>query len=159
MRKLALACLVLIAAPAMGQQSPRAQEETLRQQVMERFLQNYRDQAGLTDEQFQQFTDIALRSFRERRQLDVRQRQLMRALEGQLRPGVAADQDSLEVLLGGVTQVRQELVDLGKRDLEEYATFLNPVQQAQLILSIERFQQQIENILRRRAQQRGGGFP
>ena len=83
---------------------------------------------------------------------------MMRALEGQLRPGVAANQDSLEVLLAGVTQVRQELVDLGKRDLEEYATFLNPVQQAQLILSIEHFQQQIENILRRRAQQRGGGF-
>jgi len=157
MRRLLLGCLVFIAAPALAQQAPRAQEEALRQQVMERFLQNYRNQAGLTDEQFQQFTDIALRSFRERRQLEMQQRQLMRALEGQLRPGVAADQDSLIVLLEGMTQNRQTLVDMGRRDLEEYATFLDPVQQAQLILSLERFQQQIENLIRRRAQQRRQG--
>ncbi len=154
MRRLLVVLLVFAAVPVVAQQPPRAQEEALRQQVMERFLQNYRNQAGLTEEQFQRFTDITLRAFRERRQFEVRQRQLMRALEGQLRPGVAADQDSLLVLLDAMTQTRQALVDLGTRDLEEYATFLDPVQQAQLIVSLERFQQQIENLIRRRAQQR-----
>lgn len=157
MRRLLVFLLVFVASPAVAQQPQPGQEEALRRQVMERFLENYRNQAGLTSEQFDRFTEIALRSFRERRQLDMRQRQLVRALEGQLRPGVAADQDSLIVLLDALTQTRQELVDLGRRDLEEYSTFLDPVQQAQLIVSLERFQQQIENLIRRRAQQRRPG--
>ena len=156
MRRFLLAYLVMAApaAPAGAQQPQDAPEEALRRQVMERFLENYRNQAALTAEQFESFREIALRSFRERRQLELRQRQLVRALEGQLLPGVAADQDSLIVLLDEITRTRQELVDLGRRDMEEYATFLNPVQQAQLVLSLQRFQQQIENILRRRLQQR-----
>ena len=154
MRRFLVVLLVCVAAPAVAQQPQPAQEEALRRQVMERFMENYRNQAGLTPEQFDRFTEIALRSFRERRQLELRQRQLVRALEGQLRPGVAADQDSLIVLLDAMTQARQELVNLGRRDLEEYATFLDPVQRAQLIVSLERFQQQIENLIRRRAQQR-----
>jgi hypothetical protein len=155
MRRMALGIMLAMLASwtshAVAQQAP-PQPEALRRQVMERFLENYRVQAGLTDEQNEHFRTIIMGSFRERREIEARQGELFRALEGQLRPGVAADRDSVVVLLDGLMQVRQAQVDVGKRDFEELSTFLDPVQQGQLLLSLERLQRQIENIIRRRAQ-------
>ncbi len=152
MRRLVWVLWVAAAAPLAGQQATPAQA-ALRRQVIERFVTNYVAQSGLTDEQTDRFREVIERSFRERRAIETRQRRLTQALEGQLRPGVAANEDSVVALLGELTRSRQDLVDLANRDLETFASFLDPIQQAQLILSLERFQRQIDNLIRRRAQQ------
>ena len=134
-----------------AQQGPN--REALTRQVMERFVQNYTTQAGLTGDQADRFRDLLGRSLRERTEIENRQRQLFRALEMQLRPGVAADQDSVVVLLDGIATTRQNLVDSANRYDQEFSALLNPVQRAQLVLSFQRFQQQIATLLQRRAQQ------
>lgn len=122
----------------------------LRQRVMTRFMQTYRIQAGLTDRQFVQFRREMRRTFEERAALQRRQRTLYLALEGQMRPGVAADADSVRGLLDGLERVQQEQVDQFKAERKAYAEFLNPVQVAQLVLAWQRLQQQVQQVLQRR---------
>ncbi len=149
----------LLVAPLAAQQGPppRAAVEALRQQVMQRFLETYRTQAGLTAEQDRRFQEVFRRSLDQRRDIQQRERQLWVALEGQMRPGLAANADSVSKLLDGVIAQRAALVEQTRNEQREYAQFLTPVQRGQLALMWERFQQQVEQIMRRRMEMRQGG--
>ncbi len=130
-----------------GQQPPAA--ERLRQQVMQRFLDSYRVQAGLTPEQEEKFSEVFRSSVQRREQLQRRQRELWQALEGQMRPGVAADPDSVTKLMDAILAHSAALVEQARAEQREYAAFLTPVQRAQLFIMWERFQRQIEQVRRR----------
>ena len=152
MRSLALtALLALLVVPVLhGQQGQMRQRQMLQQQVMQRYMANFREQAGLSDEQFERFRQVVTESTQQRRALELRERELWRAIEGQMRPGVAADVDSLNGLMDSLIAVQQERVDLARSERERYAEFLTPVQQAQLILATRRLQNNIEQIIRGR---------
>ena len=150
--------LVATAGPVAAQDRPN--REMLLRQVVERFMENYRAQAGLTDEQNERFRAALRRSFEERRETQRTERDAWRALEGQMRPGVAADPDSLEALIGAIVDARARSIERLRAELDEFATFLNSVQRAQLLISMERLQRNAEEIIRRRLEQgarRGGG--
>ena len=142
--------VALIAAP-LAAQVPTP--ERLREQVILRFMQNYRTQAGLTDEQFARFQTTARRSWEERREIQQRERRVFQALGEQMRPGIAADPDSVQVLIDEALAIQEGRAALARREQDAYAEFLSPVQRAQLILSWARLEQQIETILQRRADQ------
>ncbi|MSR06981.1 MAG: hypothetical protein EXR93_07955 [Gemmatimonadetes bacterium] len=150
-----LAAAALVAAPLAAQQPGAPRRQLLETRISEQFLENYRRQAGLTPEQFTRFRTIATRSFQQRRERQQRERGLWISLEMQMRPGVAAVPDSVNKLLDGIVALRLANVDQFKADDREYATFLSPVQRAQLFLATERLQRSIEDI-RRRMQQAGG---
>jgi len=155
---LGIATTMLAAAPLLAQNPPRRQQ--LQQQVVQRFLANYRSQAGLNDEQFLRLQDVLRASFEQRTQSLQRERDLWLALEGQMRPGVAADSDSLSGLMNAIIEIQQERVDQARAELEEYAAFLNPVQCAQLTLAWRRLQLQIEGVRGMGLQRRQGpGVP
>ena len=80
---------------------------------------------------------------------------MWRALEGQMRPGLAANPDSVTKLLDAVMAQRAALVEQARSEQREYAQFLTPVQRGQLVLMVERFQQQVEGIVRRRMEMQG----
>jgi hypothetical protein len=141
--------------PGAGPGGPGA--EALRQQVMMRFLQAYRSQAGLTPDQDRRFTDVFRRSAEQRRDLMQRQQQLWQALEGQMRPGIAANSDSVTKLLDAIVAQQAAMVEQTRNEQREYAQFLNPVQRGQLVIMTERLQQQVQDLVRRRAQMRQGG--
>ena len=145
---------VLLATPlrAQGQPQPR---EALMRQVTERFLENYRRQAGLTPEQNQKFRTLAQRSFEQRRERQQKEQELWRALGSQMRPGVAASPDSVTKLLDAIVATRAVAVDQLRADQKEYAAFLSPVQRAQLFLAFERLQRNIEDVIQRRMQRQG----
>lgn len=145
---------LLLASPLAAQRPEDMRREMLRRQVMERFMENFRTQAGLTPEQERRFRQTVQASFQRRREIETRQRELFQALEAQLRPGVAADEDRVTVLLDGVIETREAMVEHLRADQQTYAGFLTPVQRALLALQFERFQQQIENLIRRRVQDR-----
>jgi len=130
------------------------QRQMLQQQVMQRYMQNYRQQAGLNDKQFQDFTQLTERAFNERTELQQRERVLWQALEAQMKPGVAADADSLVKLIDTILEVQEELVKTEQRNQKDLAEFLTPVQRAQLMLSQRRFHNNIQNVMRNRG---GGG--
>ncbi len=157
MRKLWTLGLLLMAAPLAAQQGPPPGAEALRRQVMQRLLDSYQTQAGLTPDQDRRFREVFRRSLDQRREIQQREQQLWRALEGQMRPGVAANADSVTKLLDGIVAQRAALVEQTRSEQREYAQFLTPVQRGQLALTWERFQQQVEQIMRRRMEMRQGG--
>jgi flagellar motor switch protein FliG len=139
-----LAGLVTLTGAAAAQGGPPA--ERLREQVVQRFMENYRSQSGLTDEQFEQLQAVLRRSWDERRASQERERALLRGIEGQMRPGVAADPDSVTRLLDGLIQLQADRVDLTRREQTQLAEFLTPVQRAQLVLALIRLENQIYQI-------------
>ena len=158
MRTLCLALLagVVLFGSVGAQNQPGPQRRQLLQQVIERLLDNGRVQAGLTDEQFGRYREIARRSIANRNLIQSRERVLWRALEGQMRPGVAANEDSATALMDSLVVVPERLVDLMQLEQREYAEFLTPVQRAQLMLTHRRFQNNIQQILQRRLPNRPG---
>ena len=142
--------VVSLAAPLAGQ-NPQLRRQ-LQQQVVERFMENVRVQAGLSEEQMERVREVARQSFEDRQALAERERRTWRALEGQMRPGVAADADSLEALLDRLLGIQDERVAQARQEQATYAEFLTPVQRAQLTIAWHRLHLQIERI-------RGGPGP
>ncbi len=141
--------VLLAQRPGMG---PGPQRQALQRQVMQRFMESYRTQAGLSDEQTQQFQEIAQDGFRVRRELQQGRMLMLRAIEEQMRPGVAADMDSLTNLLDGLTANSEQMIGQLRLEQEGYSEFLTPVQRALLVLQFERLQRQIQGVMRRRGQ-------
>jgi hypothetical protein len=158
-RRLGFIALVLAAPLSAQQQNPPVRRQVLEGRIVDQFFENYRRLAGLTPEQFTRFRTVATRSFQQRRDRQQRERNLWFALEGQMRPGVAANPDSVSKLLDGIVVLRVAQVDQLKADDKEFATFLSPVQRAQLFLATERFQQSIQELIRRGMQRQQGGTP
>ena len=159
MRALSLTMALIVAGTSVvsAQQGQMRQRQMLQQQVMQRYMQNYKQQAGLNDKQFQDFTQLTERAFNERRELQQRERVLWQALEGQMKPGVAADADSLVNLIDAIFDVQEELIETERRNQADLAEFLTPVQRAQLMLSQRRLQHNIQNVMRNRQQNMEGG--
>ena len=151
----AIAMFLTVSVGSLAAQNPQ-QRHQLQQRVMERLMQNFRAQAGLTEEQFSRFQEVAARSTSARQQSQMRERELWQALERQLRPGIAADGDSVSGLLDGLIRIQADRVEQARADQAAYAEFLTPVQRAQLTVMTRRLQQNIESIIRRRGPPRGG---
>ncbi|HUK20038.1 MAG TPA: hypothetical protein VLV45_00625 [Gemmatimonadales bacterium] len=146
MKRLSLMCAALLAAaPVLMAQNPadtskaqhqrpsRAQFEARRQARMREYL-------GLTDDQFTKFKATQQR-FQEQREPVMKQRRdLSEALRAQLRPGVAANVDSVRKLLDARDQNAAKLADLRRAEAREMSGYLSPVQRAQLALASDRFQ-------------------
>jgi len=158
MRTLFIACVAAVVGFGfVSAQDPAVrQRQQLQQQVIEWLMQNTRVQAGLTDEQFERYREIARRSIANSNAIQNRERNLWLALEGQMRPGIAADDDSVEALIDSLVTIPGQRVDLQRSDQREYAEFLTPVQRAQLMLSHRRFENNIRQILQRRLPNRPG---
>lgn len=152
-----LALLLAVPATPLVAQNPQVRRQMLQQQVVERFMANYRSQAGLSNEQYGRLADVTRESFEARAELARRERDLWFALEGQMRPGVAANADSVTTLIDRLLAVEAERLDRARAEQREFATFLNPVQRAQLTLAWRRLQMQIERV--RGGQMRGPGGP
>ena len=157
MGRFAAVALTILTVPLAAQQPQgRPNRAALRQMVMERFLQTFHEQAGLTDEQDQKFRDVFRHAMEQRQAAQHDEQALWRALEDQMRPGVAANTDSVNKLLDGIIAQRAAEVDLLRSENQQLAQFLSPVQRAQFALMWQHFQQQVQDIMRRRLQLRAG---
>jgi len=150
-RWILVAGMLVVPAGLRGQDEP-PMREALMGQVIERFVANTISQAALTPEQAQRFRGDVERSFTARRDRDQRERTLWRALEGQMRPGVAADADSVETLLDGLVELRAEEHRAFVAETQTFASYLTPVQRAQVAMAFERLRRNIEDVIRRRMQ-------
>ena len=150
MRILVLAALLATGAAGAalaqtGDSAPR-DPRVLRQQIEERFAQRVQEQLGLTDEQTTKLR-AASREYGGRRQaLETRERALRQALSGQLRPGVAADQDSVARLTRDLVELRVSYAETWRDEMGELSRFLTPVQRAQLYVMRDRLLQRVQEI-------------
>jgi hypothetical protein len=164
MRHPILAILVLTAllAPAVQAQDPgpaRAQE--LRRQLEQRFLERLRTDLQLTADQDAKVRAILGNFAIRRRVLEDEERRLRQALSAQLRPGIAANPDSVTVVVDGLTANRVSYAQLIQGELKELGGVLTPIQRGQLFLMREQLLMRAQE-LRQQARMRGepmGGPP
>lgn len=152
---LAAALLVLgLPQPAWPQSdSARPRREELRQRIEERFAAKVRRDLDLTEDQATRLRETGREFNGRRRELESRERELRSALEAQLRPGVAADRDSVTRLTDALVELRGAWAQTFRDEHRRIATFLDPVQRAQLYMMRERLMRRAHEVHRGR----GGG--
>jgi Spy/CpxP family protein refolding chaperone len=152
--------LVLAPALAAQQDSILARDSTVRdrlqQEIERRFGAVVQQQLNLTADQADKLRATEER-FRPRRRAIQRQQLLLRlGLQGQMRPGEAADADSVRRLMDGMQANRAELLRLEQAQDQEMSGYLTPVQRARYQMLRERLVQRLQEVRRERAGQGAG---
>ena len=149
--------------PGMGRRGafrqPQAQQ--LRSQIEERFAQRVQTELGLTDQQMDRLR-TAERNTRDRHQaLADREQDLRRAVGEQLKPGVAANADSLGRLLEAIAQNHVSMAQEEQQEMRDLGQFLAPVQRARLLMMRQALMQRVQAIREGRWNPPAGrpGFP
>jgi hypothetical protein len=145
---LLVAVVPTLAAQARREPPDSARAAELRAEVERRFAEHVRRELGLSDEQATKLAATQER-FRERRQaLMRRQRERRMALDDQMRPGVAADPDSVRKLMDALQTGRAELLRLEQDEDREMAAYLTPVQRARFETMRQRFADRVRDVRR-----------
>jgi len=154
--------LAVVLAPGLAAQQPgsgrppsdSAQAEQLRTQIEQRFSARVQPELQLTNDQTAKLKDTQERFGPRRRALMQQQLQRRRALENQMQPGVAANQDSVRKLMEGLDAGRMEMMRIQQDEGKELGNYLTPVQQWRYNQMRERFMQRVGEM---RRQGRGMG--
>lgn len=140
-----------------GRGAPPPRAEALRQELEERFLERLQSQLGLSPEQETKVQAI-LRGFAaKRRTFEVEERELRRSLSEQLRPGIAANQDSVARVVDGLTANRVAYAQLIQGEMKELGAVLTPIQRGQLFLMREQLFMRAQELRERAMKNRGPG--
>jgi hypothetical protein len=154
---LALATLVspmTLSAQDPGPDPARAQQ--LRRELEQRFAARLKEELALTDEQDGRVRAVMATYADRRRVLEGQERTLRQALTQQLRPGVAANADSVGHLVDAISAGRTSYAQLVQAEMKELATVLTPIQRGQLFLLRDRLLQRAMDLRQQRVQ---GGRP
>ena len=162
MKALLVLGLAVVLAPGLAAQQPgsgrppsdSAQAEQLRTQIEQRFSARVQPELQLTNDQTAKLKDTQERFGPRRRALMQQQLQRRRALENQMQPGVAANQDSVRKLMEGLDAGRMEMMRIQQDEGKELGNYLTPVQQWRYNQMRERFMQRVGEM---RRQGRGMG--
>ena len=156
--------LAVILAPSLSAQQrdsvrgDSAQAEQLRTMIEQRFSQRVQQELKLTNDQTAKLRDVQERFGPRRRTVMQQQIQRRRALEDQMQPGVAANQDSVRKLMDGLNAGRMDMMRLQQEEDRELGGILNPVQQWRYNQMRERFMQRVGEMRREgRGMGRGRG--
>jgi Spy/CpxP family protein refolding chaperone len=141
--------------PGPGPDFERVRE--LRRRVEEQWGRMVQTELQLNDQQMDRLRAAMRANQDRRRDIERREMDLQRAIEGQLQPGVAANQDSLNRLLNALAQARGSRAQSDQQFMREL-DFLTPVQRARLLFMMRRFEERIGEI-RRRFREAGPGGP
>jgi hypothetical protein len=154
---LALLLLPLVSAGAQQADStPKA--DSLRHRIEERFAARAQEELGLNNDQAAKLRASSREFGTRRRELFMRERSLRQGLEAQLRPGVAANQDSVAKLTDALVALRLTQAQASRDEMKELSKYLNPVQRARLFMMRERFAHRIREVQDRRHGHEGMGW-
>lgn len=131
--------------------------ERLRQQVEQRFGERLKEELGLTDEQASKLRVAQATIAARRRGMEMEERRLRQALAFQLRPGVAANADSVAKLVDALTNHRVAFAQTFKDEMRELSAILNPVQRGQYLMLRDRLMQRAQELQQNRLNP--GGLP
>jgi hypothetical protein len=151
MRPLILPILaVLSMAPRLRAQDtlapdPRAAER-LRLQIEQRFGERVKEELGLSDDQAARMRVAMATITARRREMEQEERKMRQALAFQLRPGVAANSDSVAKLVESLTNHRVAYAQTFKDEMRELSGILNPVQRGQYLMLRDRLMQRAQEL-------------
>lgn len=164
LRRLVLGVLLgssLWAVPLSAQEpeaDPGPGAALLRQQLEERFALRVKEELGLDEQQAARLRTVAGGWAAKRRALETEERELKRAFAAQMRPGVAAQPDSVQRLVQRLLDLRVTYAESYREEYRELG-FLSPVQRAQYVMLRERMLDTIRRVRDERMQRRGLGGP
>jgi len=135
--------------PGQGPWGDPERMQALRQQVQERWGRMIQQELELNDQQMERVR-TATRAHQDRRLDQARRRMdLERAIQGEMQPGVAANQDSLDRMLGAMARLRVQDAQSDEQ-LNRDLSFLTPVQRARFFMLTRRFEARMREIRERR---------
>ena len=126
--------------------------ERLRQLIEQRFGERLKEELGLTDEQASKLQVSLAGLAARRRGMEQDERRMRQALAAQLRPGIAANSDSVAKLVIALTDHRVAYAQTFKDEMRELSTILNPVQRGQYMMLRDRLMQRVQEIMQNRAE-------
>lgn len=143
--------LVSVLAPfslayAQRQDTTSARADSLRHQIEERFASRAQERLGLNNDQTAKLKATSQQFGARRGELRDRGRRLHEAMTAQLKPGVAANQDSVAKLTDAMIELKLAETQLAREEIREQSKYLNPVQRAQLYVMRERFAHRIREV-------------
>jgi len=153
-----LAALAVVARPVLAQVEgdTNPQAAMLRQQIETRFAQQIQATLGLSDEQTVKLRGTFNTYAPKRRAMEQEERGIKRGLQGQLRPGIAANSDSVGKLVDRLLELKVTYAKSFVEEDREMAKFLTPVQRAQYQMLRERLMARIEEVRQQRQRQQLG---
>ena len=162
MKHVLFVMLLALALPALEAQTPSdtsgdAEAEQLRQQIRQRWNARVRQELNLSDDQAARLQGTEQKFTQQRVDLAQRQRAINEALRGQLRPGVAANSDSVRRLMDARDRNRAALAEIERNENREAAGYLTPVQQARYQMMREQLRRRIQEIREQRRARGGRG--
>jgi len=134
-------------------------QERLRQQIEQRFGERLREELGLTDDQASKLRVSLAAIAARRRGMELEERRLRQALAFQLRPGIAANSDSVAKLVDALTNHRVAYAQTFKDEMRDLSAILNPVQRGQYLLLRDRLMQRVEELMQNRMRNPAAGEP
>lgn len=145
----ALAGVILMSLTAAT--PARAQDDTalldrsrLLQRIQDRFGAQVKEQLGLTDQQAARMKETTATWFLKRRDLEGQEQRARQAMASQLRPGVAANRDSVTKLIDRLLALRVSYAETFRQEDHDLAGYLDPVQRAQYLVLRERLLERIQ---------------
>ena len=155
---LALCGVVLTVSPASAQVKPgprpRAQ---LLQQIDQMFLNQVTREMALSPDQVPRFQRVVSTWAQKRAMLEEEERRLRQALAGELRPGVAANPDSVSKFVDAMNDNRVDYANSFRDEMRELTPILSPVQRGQFQVARDRLLQRVKELQQQR-QGLGGGI-
>ena len=141
--------LTLVPFGVAGAQRPDSNAvrgDSLRQRIEERFATRAQEELGLTADQTTKLRATSQQFGTKRRELRTQGQRLRDALAAQLRPGVAANQDSVAKLTDAMIALRMAEAQASRDEVKEQSKYLNPVQRARLYVMRERFAHRLNEV-------------
>jgi hypothetical protein len=154
-----LAILALSPSVARAQDTLPApvRAQRLRQMIEARFGERLKEELGLTDDQAAKLKVSLATVASRRRAMEADERTMRQALASQLRPGVAANADSVGRLVESLTNHRIAYAQTFKDELRDLSTILTPVQRGQYLMLRDRLMQRAQDLRQGRAGPPGPG--
>jgi hypothetical protein len=152
MRNFWLVPLVFVLVSPLAAQElnddPRASD--LRRQIEERFTARVKEELALTDQQTTRMKSTVRDWFLKRRDMEDENRRLRDAMAGQLRPGVAANKDSVAKLTDAMLDLKVRYAQSFKDEIKEMSGYLDPLQRAQFMVLRERLIERVREVREQR---------
>ncbi len=125
--------------------------QRLREQIEMRFGERLREELGLSDDQASRLRVSLAAQAARRREMEQAERRMRQALAAQLRPGIAANSDSVAKLVDALTTHRVAYAQTFRDEMRELSSILNPVQRGQYMMLRDRLMQRAQELMQQRA--------
>jgi hypothetical protein len=142
----------LAVAPMRAQTNPPAPRPraAILRDINVTFLSQVTREMELSGDQGPRFQRVVSTWSQKRMTLEAEERRLRQALAGELRPGIAANPDSVSKFVDALNDNRVDYANSFRDEMRELVTILTPVQRGQFQVARDRLLQRIRDLQQQR---------